>query len=386
MISSLLKLLFGRLVPALILFVAIIIGWCNLDPQYGWEARFFVLVIPLFNGYLPPILFGHGNLGAKMTPPVPADLTPRARPEHELFATLQGSGDSMPLAGIGMCCRPTAYDDICVERSIEWFLLLGGRHIDGAHLYINHEPIGKGIQNAMAKGIPRKEIFLTSKVYPVQFGYQATRDVVESSLKELDLEYLDMVLLHSPSRMLPGPRPAGCKGLDNKECRLESWRALSDLRSEGKIRNAGVSNFVVRHLEEILQLSNYSDMAPITNNQIPWNPWAPAEFVETVEFCKSKNIQITGWNSLGGTTMESEKAKQLPVLKSLSETHGRSIQQIMLRWSLQSGAAIIPGTGNPKYMEENLSVYGFELSEDDMKSIDDLDLTGEFSSAMPALD
>jgi len=370
MIGSVLKLLFGRLVPALVLSIAILVGWAGSLPGYPWEARFFVFVIPLLNGYLPPILFGDGKLGARMTPPVPEDLTPLPRPEHELFGTLAGSGDKMPLAGIGMCCRPSAYDHICVERSIEWFLLLGGRHIDGAHLYLNHEPIGKGIQTAVAKGIPRNEIFLTSKIYPTQFGYQAVRDTVETSLKDLNQDYLDMVLLHAPSRMLPGPSPAGCKGLSNKECRQASWKALSDLRREGKIRNAGVSNFVVRNLEEIIEL--YDDdtlIAPITNNQIAWNPWAPDTWVETVDFCKQQNIQITGYNSLGGTTMESQKAKELPTLKALSEKHGRSIQQIMLRWALQSGAAIIPGTGNPKYMKENLTVFGFELSDQDMERI-----------------
>lgn len=384
MIGSLVKLLFGRLVPALVLFVAIFLGWCNLDDRYPWEARLFIVIIPLVQGYLPPIWFGHGKLGAKMTPPVPADLTPQPRPENELFATLAGSGDSMPLAGIGMCCRPTAYDDVCVERTIEWFLLMGGRHIDGAHLYINHEPIGKGIQNAIKKGIPREEIFLTTKVYPFHFGYQATRDLVELALEELGQDYVDMVLLHAPARMFPGPHPVGCKGLTDEECRQESWKALSELRSEGKIRNAGVSNFQVEHLKGIVELheGNSSKIAPISNNQIPWNPWASDGFVETVKYCKSKNIQITGWNSLGGSTMEAEKAKQLETLQSLSKKHDRSIQQIMLRWSIQSGAAIIPGTGNPKYMAENLKVYEFELSEADMKSIEHLreEILGEFVS------
>jgi diketogulonate reductase-like aldo/keto reductase len=387
MIGSFLKILFGRLVPALVLFVAIFIGWCNLDPDSPWEARLFVVVMPLMKGgYLPPILFGNGKLGAKMTPPVPADLTPQPRPENELFATLEGSGDSMPLNGIGMCCRATAYDDICVERTIEWFLLMGGRHIDGAHIYLNHEAIGKGIQNAIHKGVSRDEIFLTTKVYPTQFGYQATRDVVESSLKDLGQDYVDMVLLHSPARMLPGPHPSGCKGLTNEECRQDAWKALSELRSEGKIRNAGVSNFRVKHLEGIVDLhkGNSSKIAPISNNQIPWNPWAGDEYVKTVQYCKAKNIQITAYNSLGGTTLESEKAMKLETLISLSEKHGRSIQQIMLRWSIQSGAAIIPGTGNPKYMAENLKVYEFELSEADMKSIDDIreEILGEFLPAM----
>jgi diketogulonate reductase-like aldo/keto reductase len=365
------KFVFGRVIPAMVLLVAIFLGWCAREEGRPWEARFFTVIVPLVKGYPPPAFNGHGKLGAKMTPPVPEDLTPQPRPEKELFATLEGSGDAMPLAGIGMCCRPTAYDDICVERTIEWYLLLGGRHIDGAHLYLNHEPIGKGIKNAIQKGIPRDEIFVTTKIYPTQFGYEAARATVEQSLEELGEDYIDMVLMHAPVRMMPGPYPKGCEGLTTTECRQETWKALSDLIAEGKIRNAGVSNFAARHIEELIELkATNSSIAPVSNNQIPWNPWASDEWVDTVEYCKSKNIVITAYNSLGGTTMEIEKATELDVLSSLSKTHGRSVQQIMLRWALQIGAAIIPGTGNPKYMEENLSVYDFELSDAEMDSID----------------
>lgn len=385
MIGFLLKLLFGRLVPALILSLSIFIGWCTLDPKVPWEARFFVVIIPLFKGYLPPILVGHGKLGAKETPPVPVDLQPKPRPEGELFATLEGSGDTMPLAGIGMCCRPTAYDDVSVERTIEWYLLLGGRHIDGAHLYLNHKAIGRGIANAVAKGIPRSEIFVTTKVYPSHYGFGSTKSVVEESLRDLGLDYLDMVLMHAPVRMLPGADPEDCKGLSVAECRKETWKALSELRSAGLVRNAGVSNFHIRHIEELLESSSGSqELAPVSNNQIQWNPWAPAEWVETVAYCRSKNIQITAYNSLGGS-LENHKTQTIAALTELSEQHGRSVAQIMLRWALQSGAAIIPGTGNPKYMEENLSVYGFELSDADMQRIEGLreELEGEFFVMKP---
>lgn len=385
MIRLLLKLLFGRLVPALVLLLSIFIGWCGLDPKYPWEARLFVVIVPLFKGYAPPILFGHGKLGAKETPPVPPDMVPKPRPEGELFAALEGSGDAMPMAGIGMCCRPTAYDDVSVERTIEWYLLLGGRHIDGAFLYLNHEAIGRGIANAVAKGIPRSEIFFTTKVWPSDFGYDDTRKVVEESLKDLGLDYIDMVLMHAPARMGPGKESKSCKGLTSKECRKETWKALSDLRNEGKIRNAGVSNFAIRHLEELLELNNNNNnnsdgsLAPIANNQIQWNPWAPAEWVETVGFCRSRNIQITAYNSLGGS-LENHKTQTIDVLNELSEQYGRSVAQIMLRWAIQSGAATIPGTGNPKYMEENLSIYGFELSDTDMERINGLrnELDGKF--------
>lgn len=389
MIGTLTKLLFGRLLPALVLLVAIFVGWCSMDPSYAWEARFFVVLLPLLKGYAPPILFGHGKLGDKTTPPVPEDMTPQPRPEQELFGTLAGTGDQMPLAGIGMCCRPTAYDFVSVERTVEWFLMMGGRHIDGAHLYMNDQAIGRGIQNAISKGIPRKEMFLTSKVYPTQFGYNATTKVVESVLAGLGLEYMDLFLMHAPVQLIPGFGAPGCKGLTNKECRQDTWRALSDLRARGKIRNAGVSNFAIRHLEDLLELYDDGDqkIAPVTNNQIQWNPWAPVEWIETVAFCESKNIQITAWNSLGGA-FENHKAGTIEALTQLSKKKGRSVQQIMLRWAIQSGAAVIPGTGNPTYMKENLSIYEFQLTHFEMALIEGLreDLEGIMLGVVKSLD
>lgn len=371
MIGSILKLIFTRLLPTVVLGLAIFVGWCNLDDSAPWEARFFVVLIPLLKGYLPPILVGHGKLGAKETPPVPLDLLPQPRPEGEIFATLAGSGDQMPMNGLGMCCRPTAYDDVSVERSIEWFLLMGGRHVDGAHLYLNHAAIGRGIRNAVAKGVPREEIFLTTKIWPTDFGYNRTLEKVPTFLEELNLDYVDMVLMHAPVRMTT-QTPADCEanGLTMKECRQHTWKALSELRAKGLVRNVGVSNFASHHLEELLELKS-DTVAPVSNNQISWSPWVPKEWLETVEFCRSNNIAITGYSSLGGS-LEHHKAQTVDTLKNLAAKHNRSVAQIMLRWALQTGAAIIPGTGNPKYMEENLSVYGFVLSDEDMVSIEAL--------------
>uniref|UniRef100_A0A7S4ARL3 NADP-dependent oxidoreductase domain-containing protein n=1 Tax=Pseudo-nitzschia australis TaxID=44445 RepID=A0A7S4ARL3_9STRA len=394
MIGSILKVVFARLLPLLVVGVAIFVGWCNLDESVPWEGRLFVVLIPLLKGYLPPILFGHGRLGAaKETPPVPEDWVPRPRPEGELFATLAGTGDRMPRNGLGMCCRPTAYDDVSVERSIEWFLLMGGRHIDGAHLYLNHAAIGRGVANAMARGVPREEIFLTTKIWPADFGYHRTLEKVPTYLRELNLDYVDMLLMHFPAAMAGGmPRYCKADGRTMKECRQDTWKALSELRARGLIRNVGVSNFATHHLEELLELpqegsandtdsstnttsttntTNFAGVAPISNNQISWSPWVPKEWLETVEFCRANHIAITGYSSLGGS-LEHHKALTIDTLTDLAAKHDRSVAQIMLRWALQTGATIIPGTGNPAYMAENLSVYGFVLSDRDMDSIEAL--------------
>ena len=368
---------FKHLLGFLVVVLAVFIGWCNLDPKLPWEARLFVCIYPIVKGHLPPAMFGHGTLPTnKATPPLPVDMVAQPRPQHELFATLLGSGDKMPLQGLGMCCRPTAYDHLSVERSVEWYILLGGRHIDGAHLYLNHEAIGRGIRNAMNRtNIPREELFITTKVYPTSFGYESTQEAVDLMLRELGLDYVDMVLMHAPKRFIPGSSsPRGCQNLSEKECRQETWKALSRLRQEHKIRNAGVSNFGIHHLKDILELyddPSDDDIAPVTNNQIQWNPWVNKDWVETLEFCQNHEIQITGWNSLGGV-FEGSKAAELEVIQKLAQKHHRSVQSILLRWALQSGVAVIPGTGNPEYMKENLAVYEFELSEFEMTVIDGL--------------
>ena len=378
LVGSLAKLVFARLVPGLVLLVVIVVGWSNMesDKQIP-EGRFFAALIPLLKGYLPPLLVGHGRMVG--TPPVPDSMTPEPRPANEAFVQLR-TGDPnitypMPAFGLGMCCRPTAYDDVMVERSVLWFLLLGGRMIDGADLYLNHEAIGKGIHEAISRGIPREEIFVTTKVFPSHFGYNSTMEVVPKMLKELNLDYVDMMLMHAPSRFAFFPAIAHwmgtseCreKGLTHSECRKETWKALTELREQGLVRNVGVSNFAKSHLEELQTVGG----APIANNQIQFNPWLSDEWMETANYCHDNGIAITGYNSLGGS-LQHHETSTITVLTDLAASYDKSVAQIMLRWAMQHKAIVIPGTGNPKYMKENMGVYDFALSTEDMAAIDGL--------------
>ncbi|KAL3914701.1 MAG: hypothetical protein SGILL_005996 [Bacillariaceae sp.] len=307
-------------------------------------------------------------------------MMPSPRPEGEIFLQLPG-GYQMPQIGLGMCCRPTAYDDVLVERSVLWYLLMGGRHIDGAHIYLNHEAIGKGIAEAIKRGIPREEIFVTTKIWPSYYGSNLTLEVVPTFLQELGLDYIDMVLMHAPARMGNfGWLSSECnsKGLSNAECRKDTFQALSKLREQGLVRNVGVSNFVTPLIKELQEVEGG---APIANNQIQFNPWLSDEWVETAQYCKQNGIAITGYNSLGGSFQHHE-AHTIEELTELSEWHDRSVAQIMLRWALQKGTIIIPGTGNPKHMKENLAVYEFELSDEDMNAIDKLRTTDEMKKFM----
>jgi len=276
-------------------------------------------------------------------------------------------------------CRPTAYDDELVTRTVLWYLLQGGRLIDGAHLYLNHKAIGAGIREAMKRGVPREEIFVTTKVYPSHFGYNTTLKTASSFLGELGLDYVDLVLMHAPVRF-PTNKPwfGECAklGLSNKECRQETFKALSKLREQGLFRSVGVSNFATRHLKEMEELGS-----PIAVNQIQYNPWVSQTWLDTFDYCQQKGIQVTAYNSLGGWFQHSA-ARTIDALNSLSQKHDRSVAQIMLRWALQSNAAVIPGTGNPKHMAENLSIYSFELSEEDMNVIKELSSDEELQKFM----
>jgi diketogulonate reductase-like aldo/keto reductase len=153
---------------------------------------------------------------------------------------------------IQVCCRPTAYDDEMVRRTVLWYLLQGGRLIDTAHLYLNHRAIGVALQQAMQRGVPRSEIFVTTKVFPGTryFGNAtAAYQAVELYCQELQLDYIDLVLLHAPSNMFPKflfPKTSSstaidhCKDLTNQQCRVETWKGLSQARDDGLVRSVGV--------------------------------------------------------------------------------------------------------------------------------------------------
>jgi len=367
------NLLLWRVIPTLVLIVAVFIGW--LSSHELPLGVFFATIIPIMKGFLPPTIAGHGKMSG--TPEVPTDLLPQSRPETELFLELPG-GHRMPMNGLGMCCRPSAYDDVLVYRTVLWYLLLGGRHIDGAHLYLNHKAIGRGIQEAIRRGVDRNEIFVTTKIFPTQFGYQSTLDNILTYLQDLGLEYVDLVLLHFPSAPASFLSSSDCKQDGPSLCRRQTWKALSELRLQGKIRNAGVSNFAKKHLLDLkgVELEGVASV-PVANNQIQFNPFEPEHVMETVEYCMQHNITITAYSPLGGL-MDRDKAFANELLSKISVQYQKTTSQVMLRWAIQRGFAVIPGTGNPNHQQENLhGVYEFELSKDDMDLINELKYTAQ---------
>jgi len=270
-------------------------------------------------------------------------------------------GGHMPLTGMGLCCRQSATGD-AVRQGVLDYLLMGGRHLDDAQIYNNHREVGEGVRQAVALGVPRSEIFLTTKIWPSNFGFEKAAAWVGSMLGELGLEYVDLVLLHKPGIDAVGDR-LDCH--EPKACRQETWLALQRAQRAGQIRHLGVSNFGPRQMQELIALGG----APIVANQIEYHPWVPELHRTTAEWCHQHGIAVTAYGSMGSTGMASQVLTQ-DVLQQLGGAYGKTAGQVLLRWAVQKNVSVIPGTSNPKHMAENLRVFDFALADEHMQMLD----------------
>ncbi|KAJ1496318.1 NADP-dependent oxidoreductase domain-containing protein [Baffinella frigidus] len=268
-----LRLLFCRLLPLLVVLLAVLVGYIAQSPSPVGTV-FWLAAQPML-------------LSFTATPPVPADMRPLPRPEGEVFRPLLGSGDEMPAAGLGMCCRATAYHEKSVYNTVLWYLLRGGRHIDTAQLYYNHRPIGRAIKEAMQRGVSRDEIFVTTKIEAGYFGTKNTAAWVPQMLEELQLDYVDLVLLHFPRKWLGlfggvDEFQSCCGCASPRECREQTWHVLSGARENGLIKNVGVSNHLIYQIDELRAL----DKAPVAVNQLQYHPWVPQWQEDIAQHCR----------------------------------------------------------------------------------------------------
>ena len=232
--------------------------------------------------------------------------------------------------------------------------------IDTASIYGNEEAVGKGIK---ASGVAREDVFVTTKKWRENLGYESTKKEFEVSLEKLQLDYIDLYLIHWP---------ANAKNYKNwQKTNADTWRAMEELQAEGKIKSIGVSNFFQEHLEALLKTAKVIPSI----NQIEFHPgyWQQ----ELVQFCKSKNIVVESWSPLARGKVFSNK-----ILKAIAKKHHKSVSQICLRWIIQHNVIVIPKSTSPKRIEENISLFDFELSTSEMKQINDLPEIG-FSGELP---
>jgi diketogulonate reductase-like aldo/keto reductase len=250
------------------------------------------------------------------------------------------NGVQMPYLGLGVFLSEDGNE---VINAVKWALEAGYRHIDTASVYDNEVGVGKGMKDS---GIPRDEVFLVSKVWNSDQGYENTLNAFEASLKRLNTDYLDLYLIHWP--------------VEGKY--KETWKALEHLYQNKRIRAIGVSNFMQHHLEDLLDSAKIVPMV----NQMEFHPYLVQ--AELLTYCKSKNIHYEAWSPLMRGHIFT-----IEVLKDMAARHNRSIAQIVLRWDLQKGVITIPKSSKKERILGNAAIFDFELSEEDMDIIDALD-------------
>ena len=264
--------------------------------------------------------------------------------------------NKIPAIGFGTYKAQEDEGIAAVKKAIE----TGYRLIDTAAKYENEEAVGKAIKQS---GIAREELMITTKLWRENLGYESTKKAFETSLAKLDLDYIDLYLIHWP---------ANAKNYENwQKANNDSWRAMEELVKEGKIKNIGVSNFWPEHLEPLLDAA---EIEPVIN-QIEFHPgyWQP----ELTRYCKEKNILIEAWSPLArGKVFESEE------IKAIAKKYNKSVAQICLRWILEHNALVIPKSSTPERIEDNFDIFDFQLNAEDIKTIDNLPQMG-FSGELP---
>lgn len=246
------------------------------------------------------------------------------------------------------------------ENAIRCALETGYRHIDTAAAYENEKIVGEALQKS---GLKREEIFVTSKLWNSNRGYETTLAAFEKTMKDLRLEYLDLYLIHWPA--------AAHQFSNWQHLNAETWRAFEKLYKEKRIRAIGVSNFLPHHLEPLMKTAEIKPMV----DQIECHPGYMQ--VETVEFCRKNEILVEAWSPLGqGKVLEN------PELVKIAESYKKSTAQVCIRWCQQNGALPLPKSVTEKRIKENADVFNFELSDADMKTIDRLSNIG-FSGQHP---
>ncbi|MED3878947.1 aldo/keto reductase [Priestia megaterium] len=259
--------------------------------------------------------------------------------ENLQSTTTLANGVKMPWLGLGVY---KVEDGQEVVDSVKYAIKAGYKSIDTAKIYENEEGVGQAIKES---GVSREELFVTSKVWNADQGYDTTIQAFETSLNKLGLEYLDLYLIHWP--------------VEGKY--KDTWKALEKLYKDGKIRAIGVSNFQVHHLEDLIAGAEVKPMV----NQIEFHPLLTQ--TEVREYCKKQEIQVEAWSPLAqGELLDNE------VLTQIAEKHGKSTAQVILRWDLQNEVVTIPKSTKEQRIIQNADVFDFELNAEEVEKINAL--------------
>jgi D-xylose reductase len=300
------------------------------------------------------------------------------------------SGDRMPTVGLGLWKieRDRAAD--VVEQAVR----CGYRHSDCACDYGNEAQVGEGLRRVLSSGLcPRSDLWITSKLWNTYHSPEHVRPALERSLRDLQLDYLDLYLVHFPIALKFVPfetryPPGWFHDPDAPQPRMEpaavpiheTWRAMEDLVHSGLVRNIGVCNFNVSLMRDLL---SYAEVTPAVL-QVELHPYLAQ--AKLLRFCRAQNIAVTAFSPLGAASYfalnmagKDESVLENPVVRDVAARHKKSPAQIVLRWAVQRGTSVIPKTTRPERLRENLEIYDFELSEPEMTAIASVDRNRRFN-------
>ena len=264
---------------------------------------------------------------------------------------LLSNGVKIPSIGFGTY---KSGDDEETAKIIKNALNLGYKMIDTASFYNNEVGIGNGIKES---GIDRKDIFIVTKLWNDDHGYENTIEAFNKSLNKLQVDYIDLYLIHWPNKL-----------------NAETWRAFEHLYETGKVKAIGVCNFKVEHLEELKKTAKIMPMV----NQVEIHPFSTKNNI--INYCKDNNIKVVAWSPISrGRVLSND------LMIDLSQKYKKSIVQIVLRWHMQKGVIPIPKSSNENRIKENIDIFDFEISSEDMKAIDSLDEGYDMSVTTPPL-
>ena len=252
------------------------------------------------------------------------------------------NGVQMPLEGFGVFQVPDAAQ---CEQAVSDALEAGYRLIDTAAAYMNEEAVGNAIRTS---GIPRKDLFITTKLWVQDAGYESAKKAFETSLNKLGLEYLDLYLIHQPFHDYYG-----------------AWRAMEELYKEGRIRAIGVSNF---YPDRLVDLCVNAEIIPAVN-QVECHPFFQQK--DALKVMKEYGVQPEAW---GPFAEGKNNFFQNPILAEIAAKYGKSVAQVALRWNVQRGVVVIPKSVHKERIQENFNIWDFELSDKDMETSSDMDI------------
>lgn len=267
------------------------------------------------------------------------------------------NGVEIPCIGYGTWQTPSGE---VTRNGVLDALRAGYRHIDTAFCYGNEADVGEAIR---LSGVPREEIFVTTKHWVTERGYEKTIQAIEGSLEALGLDYVDLYLIHWPCVASVSP--------DWEEINASTWKGFEEMYRKGKIRALGVSNFQAKHLDSLFK---FAEIPPVVN-QIEFHPGYTQ--METVKYSQEKGMVVEGWSPLGcGAVLQDE------TLKAIAAKYGKSTAQLCVRFALQNDVLPMPKSTSAAHIAANTEVFDFEISEEDMKTIFDMPLLG-FSGFLP---